>query len=532
VTEKEILIEKLKKNPLSISDMPDDVKNDKELAMIAVDNDGFSLKFLSSRLKNDEEIVLAALGSFSTSFEFASERLKNDVSFIKKAIEISPVSIAYIPTDIRYDKSIALAAVKKLPIVCKELPIELRGDKDIMFEATRRMSEMTAKYSSMDIKNDKGFILRIISDSMTKKNMMYYLPKRLREDQDIKSAALANNMVDIDKNFILSLFQIDNMAYASIVDKNKDIIAISKKEYPVINTADGDEYNADEVYRATLSAIGSVMTKSKVSYDDILTIGVAGQYGAVMLWKNVNSYRSSPFTDKKGGLTDSVDKNLYEKMHNTPATNIISGKSNHSKAIIDNIGGEVFNAIEITTDTRLTNMSGGPKIAGIIDRYNLRMETERAFTLFNTLDMWISRKLCNNYTPIMNYASALSTSLFNKQTSKWDKSICSTFGIPVNILPEVRPISEIYYFTDIFSSHTPVSAMALDITAYRYGEKVLDPDYDMSFMNRAAIEFSENEECLITVEQPWPGFGESEDDIRKIALGTAYLAGLTLEFWE
>lgn len=75
-------------------------KQDKSLATLAIENFG-SLEFLSSKLRNDREIVLLALKNSGSELKFASNRLKNDKDIVAIACKSNVQNIQYASLEIR-----------------------------------------------------------------------------------------------------------------------------------------------------------------------------------------------------------------------------------------------------------------------------------------------------------------------------------------------------------------------------------------------------------------------------------------------
>ena len=81
--------EKKRKREELVEENKDTLKNDKELAMIAIGQNGYYLRYASDRLRDDKEVVMKAaeqdLDEFD--FEYASDRLKDDEEVVMEAIE-------------------------------------------------------------------------------------------------------------------------------------------------------------------------------------------------------------------------------------------------------------------------------------------------------------------------------------------------------------------------------------------------------------------------------------------------------------
>lgn len=96
----EVVMSAIKQDPLNLQFAGKRFKEDKNLAMLALQNKG-SLEFLSEELKNDREVVLLALKNNGSQLQFASNRLKNDKDMVVIACESDLKNIQYASLEIR-----------------------------------------------------------------------------------------------------------------------------------------------------------------------------------------------------------------------------------------------------------------------------------------------------------------------------------------------------------------------------------------------------------------------------------------------
>jgi hypothetical protein len=68
-----------------MQDATDELKSNREIMMIMVEQDGSTLEYASDNLKNDKELVLCAVKEYSGALRFASDELKNDQEIILAA---------------------------------------------------------------------------------------------------------------------------------------------------------------------------------------------------------------------------------------------------------------------------------------------------------------------------------------------------------------------------------------------------------------------------------------------------------------
>ena len=67
---------------------PEEIRDDRDVVMVALKHDERALELASSRLKNDREIVEIAIRDDPQSFRFASPELRGDVEIVALAISI------------------------------------------------------------------------------------------------------------------------------------------------------------------------------------------------------------------------------------------------------------------------------------------------------------------------------------------------------------------------------------------------------------------------------------------------------------
>ena len=86
-----ILVKVIKKDPHGLNSLSNEFRNNRDLALVALSQNGSVLKNLSSELKDDKELVLATLNAenYSVTYKrellsYASRRLQNDASLLRE----------------------------------------------------------------------------------------------------------------------------------------------------------------------------------------------------------------------------------------------------------------------------------------------------------------------------------------------------------------------------------------------------------------------------------------------------------------
>lgn len=113
ITNNRDAVMELSKTPDTLEYLSDNWKNNYDIVMEYVKNDGSSLKHASIELRNNYDIVKAAVWSSSYAFKYASDEMKNKYDIAKKAISGTPSNIQYISPNSEHFYEFALYAAKE-----------------------------------------------------------------------------------------------------------------------------------------------------------------------------------------------------------------------------------------------------------------------------------------------------------------------------------------------------------------------------------------------------------------------------------
>ena len=95
---------------------------------------------------------------------------------------------------------------------------------------------------------------------------------------------------------------------------------------------------------------------------------------------------------------------------------------------------------------------------------------------FGTVDSWIVWNLTDGRsTP--RFIECFRTLLYNIFDNTWDPDLCSLFGIPMSLLPEIRPSSGIIGHTAknvFYGQEIPIAGIAGDQQAALFGQVCLE----------------------------------------------------------
>ena len=97
---------------------------------------------------------------------------------------------------------------------------------------------------------------------------------------------------------------------------------------------------------------------------------------------------------------------------------------------------------------------------------------EKGELLFGTVDTWLMWKLSGGRIHATDYSNASRTMLFNINTLEWDDEILEMLKIPKCMLPEAKPSSGLFGYSDpqILGAPIPIAGAAGDQQAALFGQ--------------------------------------------------------------
>ena len=251
------------------------------------------------------------------------------------------------------------------------------------------------------------------------------------------------------EKFILSIDQGTTSTRAILFNRAGDMVHSSQREFQQFFPKPGwVEHNANEIWGSVLSVIASVLTESGNQPEDIEGIGITNQRETTVIW------------NKKTGQ---------------PVYNAIVWQSRQTQEIVEELRAAGHEQrIRDKTGLMLDPYFSATKVKWILDNVDGARElAESGELLFGTIDSFLIWKLSGGAVHVTDYSNASRTMLYNIEELEWDKELCELLTIPMSMLPEVRPSSEIYTKTDpsvFFGAEVPIAGAAGDQQCALFGQ--------------------------------------------------------------
>ena len=176
----------------------------------------------------------------------------------------------------------------------------------------------------------------------------------------------------------------------------------------------------------------------------------------------------------------------------------------------------------------------GTKIKWILDKVpGARKEAEKGNLLFGTVDTWLIWNLTKGRTFVTDYTNASRTMIFNIKELKWDEKLLKELDIPYAMLPEVKPSSCIYGYTDraIFGEEIPISGAAGDQQSALFGQCCFDKGEAKNTYGRRFLLMNTGEEAVISKHGLLTTIAACSDNKAVYALeGSVFVAGAAVQW--
>ena len=254
------------------------------------------------------------------------------------------------------------------------------------------------------------------------------------------------------KKYIMALDSGTTSNRCILFDKEGRIRSMAQKEFTQYFPRPGwVEHDAAEIWQSQLSVAREAMRKLGATYDEVAAIGITNQRETTIVW---------------------------DRLTGQPISNAIVWQCRRTADYTDELKARgLTEAFKQKTGLVIDPYFSATKVRWILENVEgARERAERGQLLFGTVDTWLMYKLTKGRVHVTDYSNASRTMMFNINTLDWDKDILDELGIPLTMLPEVKPSSCIYGESDpeFFGGAIPIAGAAGDQQAALFGQTCFD----------------------------------------------------------
>ncbi len=252
---------------------------------------------------------------------------------------------------------------------------------------------------------------------------------------------------------ILALDQGTTSSRAIVFDRAGAAVAVAQREYPQGYPFPGHvTHDAEDIWESQLGVAREVLEAVPGGAAAVAAVGIANQRETTIVWDRATGHPVAPAIVWQSRITADRCSELREAGHER--------------------------RIRELTGLPLDAYFSGPKVAHILDAEpGLRRRAEAGELCFGTVDSFLVWRLSGGRSHITDVSNASRTLLFDIREGRWDRWLCELIGVPMAMLPSVRPSSALLAETDpdVLGVALPIAGIAGDQMAATFGQACLRP---------------------------------------------------------
>ena len=243
---------------------------------------------------------------------------------------------------------------------------------------------------------------------------------------------------------ILALDQGTTSSRAMAIAFDGSIVASAQEEFPQIFPQSGwVEHDPEAIWRTQRRT--AQQTLERLGSRKVAAIGVTNQRETVVVW------------DRKTG--EAIHNAIVWQDRRTAQRTQELAAAGHQDIVGERTG--------LVLDPYFS----ASKIAWILDAVpGARERAKRGELAAGTIDCFLIWRLTGGKVHATDATNASRTSLYDIRTGRWDAELCDLFGVPMELLPNVRDSAGNYGVSDIFGPSLPIRGVAGDQQAALVGQ--------------------------------------------------------------
>ena len=252
---------------------------------------------------------------------------------------------------------------------------------------------------------------------------------------------------------ILALDQGTTSCRAICFDRQGRALSLAQREFAQHYPRPGwVEHDAQEIWETQLAVAREALERRAIPATSVAAVGITNQRETVLFW------------DRRTGQ---------------PLTRAIVWQCRRTAEMCERLKAAGHEAtIRGKTGLVLDAYFSGTKVAWLLEHTpGLREKARRGEACAGTIDSWLIFRLTGGKAHVTDPTNASRTMLFNLHSRRWDDDLLTLLGVPRQVLPEIRPSSQVYGKTprELLGAEIPVAGAAGDQQAALFGQGCTSP---------------------------------------------------------
>ena len=254
-------------------------------------------------------------------------------------------------------------------------------------------------------------------------------------------------------DYVLALDQGTTSSRAIVFDRDGGTVAVAQREYPQGYPFPGHvTHDPEDIWGSQVGVAREALGAIPGGASSIAAVGITNQRETTIVWDRATGQPVAPAIVWQSRITADRCSDLRKAGHEP--------------------------RVRALTGLPLDAYFSGPKIAHILDAEpGLRARAEAGELCFGTVDSFLVWRLTGGRSHLTDVSNASRTLLFDITERRWDRWLCELIGVPMAMLPEVRPSSALLAETDpgVLGATLPISGIGGDQMAATFGQACLQP---------------------------------------------------------
>lgn len=253
---------------------------------------------------------------------------------------------------------------------------------------------------------------------------------------------------------ILAIDQGTTGTKALVVDEDGQVVSTQSQEFRQFYPRPGwVEHDPEEIWQSVLATAESALNDAGVRPGELAGIGITNQRETTVVWER----------DTGRPLHHAI---VWQDRRTAGACRRLAATGADQE-------------IRARTGLLLDAYFSGTKIAWLFDNVDgLRERAEKGEVAVGTIDSWLVYRLTGGRAHLTDYTNASRTLLMNLRGLDWDDELCAMLHVPRQVLPEIRPSSQVYDETDpdaFLGATVPVAGILGDQQAALFAQACFEP---------------------------------------------------------
>lgn len=252
---------------------------------------------------------------------------------------------------------------------------------------------------------------------------------------------------------VLAIDQGTTSSRAIVFDRGGRPVGLGQRPLPQHYPADGwVEHDPEDIWRDTVAVCRDAIAAAGVDAAAIAAVGIANQRETTVLWER----------DSGRPLANAI---VWQDRRTAETCRALAAD-----------GAESW--LRARTGLLLDPYFSATKLAWLLDRIpGARARAGRGELCFGTIDSFLLFRLTGGRVHATDASNASRTLLFDLHAQRWDPELLNLFGIPAELLPEVRDNVADFGATEpgLFGRALPITGMAGDQQAAAFGQACFRP---------------------------------------------------------